>query len=43
MEIVDKVKSKWTELSEDNKKSIWNYLNIFVSLSDKIISMKPQF
>ena len=36
MEIVDKVKSKWNELNEDNKQAIWNYLNIFVSLSDKI-------
>jgi len=36
MEIVDKVKSKWTTLSEENKTTIWNYLIIFVRLSDKI-------
>jgi hypothetical protein len=35
-DIVDKVKSKWSYLSEENKQNIWNYLIIFVSLSDKI-------
>lgn len=37
MEIVDKVKSKWTTLSDENKTTIWNYLHIFVKLSEKIM------
>lgn len=35
-ELIDKLKSYWKSLSDDNKETIWKYLDIFFKLKAKI-------
>ena len=34
--LVDRLKYYWSELSENNKTVIWDYLNSLIKLSDRI-------
>ena len=35
-ELVDRLKHYWSELSDNNKTVIWDYLNSLIKLSDRI-------